>query len=404
MFHKFYTPGTLQRECFTILGLNAKPNSDNPIGYFGTGLKYAIAVILRNNGTIVIETPDYTAHFVSKTGMFRGVPYQKIVCQINDDAPFDLPLTLEYGKNWEPWMAYRELYTNTLDEGGSIAEPPEGPHTTITVELAAFNDVVANFTDYFVTDKWVASQAAHSREQTGSHVIETFIHPTARGAIFYKGIKVHQNDTNNTDRLSRYCIAINKSIDLTEDRTISYISEFSPLGATRLALKSNDEQFVRELITNHTWGRVCPFYANSVQPSAAYAKVVKELYFEGVELDTSIIQHAREHNILDKSIKRYELKPEVLTQLREAGQLVSGTGYNINNYEIFGIGEKTKGNIRALAEDGVILIDENWVMQQVPEEIAAILLEEMVHIKTGYRDCTRELQTYLFREWTKATQ
>ena len=32
----------------------------------------------------------------------------------------DLPFTTELGKNWELWQAFRELYSNTIDEKGEV--------------------------------------------------------------------------------------------------------------------------------------------------------------------------------------------------------------------------------------------------------------------------------------------
>src|SRR4030066_94299 len=43
----FQNPGLIPLECITTFGLSAKDTA-NPIGQFGTGLKYAISIILRN--------------------------------------------------------------------------------------------------------------------------------------------------------------------------------------------------------------------------------------------------------------------------------------------------------------------------------------------------------------------
>ena len=46
------TKGKLDLRSLSTFGLNAKPNTTNPIGYFGTGMKYAIAVLLRKHVSI----------------------------------------------------------------------------------------------------------------------------------------------------------------------------------------------------------------------------------------------------------------------------------------------------------------------------------------------------------------
>jgi hypothetical protein len=42
----FRTPGVLDLRALTTFGMSSKPNSTSPIGIFGTGLKYAVAVMV----------------------------------------------------------------------------------------------------------------------------------------------------------------------------------------------------------------------------------------------------------------------------------------------------------------------------------------------------------------------
>ena len=51
----FYNAGIINEISITTFGINAK-NDDSAIGYFGTGLKYAIAVLLRNGHEIKIKS------------------------------------------------------------------------------------------------------------------------------------------------------------------------------------------------------------------------------------------------------------------------------------------------------------------------------------------------------------
>lgn len=53
---QFRTPGLIPLEAFDTMGISAKVG-DHPIGRFGTGLKYAVAVILREGGIIRLFRP-----------------------------------------------------------------------------------------------------------------------------------------------------------------------------------------------------------------------------------------------------------------------------------------------------------------------------------------------------------
>ncbi len=132
--HRTYTPFDMR--AVTIQGLSAKPAApgEKPIGKFGTGLKYALAVLLREGNAVRIITPDGEYKFSTKQAEFRGVEYGQIGMRFHPDGakkpkPWQLlPFTTHYGSNWEMWMAFREIHSNTLDEGGwtkGWANPPE---------------------------------------------------------------------------------------------------------------------------------------------------------------------------------------------------------------------------------------------------------------------------------------
>src|SRR5690348_10135513 len=70
MFY-FRNPGTLPLLAITTLGISAK-ESDNPIGRFGTGLKYVIAGALRLRQELSIETGGKTYYFSSVQEEVRG--------------------------------------------------------------------------------------------------------------------------------------------------------------------------------------------------------------------------------------------------------------------------------------------------------------------------------------------
>lgn len=118
----FRTPGLIDLRSFTVMGFNSKPRSANPIGFFGTGLKYAIAVLCRlgTKPVVYIGKDKYT--FYTKTVDFRGKAFEQVWMRSDRwkmrARNTELPFTTEYGKNWKPWMVVRELESNTRDEGG----------------------------------------------------------------------------------------------------------------------------------------------------------------------------------------------------------------------------------------------------------------------------------------------
>ena len=105
----FSTKGVLDLSVITTFGVNVKPNTDNPIGYFGTGLKYAIAVLLRHGIKITLYTNGQEYQFYTKEKDIRGKEF--MVCRyrktglLNKFSYHELPFTTEHGKNWELWKS-----------------------------------------------------------------------------------------------------------------------------------------------------------------------------------------------------------------------------------------------------------------------------------------------------------
>lgn len=110
----FTNPGEIDPRLIRTFGANVKA-SDSAIGFFGTGLKYAIAGLLRLGQEITIAAGEETYTFGLRKDTIRGKEFEFIT--MNEE---DLGFTTELGKNWLPWQFYRELYCNALDEGGDV--------------------------------------------------------------------------------------------------------------------------------------------------------------------------------------------------------------------------------------------------------------------------------------------
>ena len=79
----FENPGVLDERTLFTMGINVKENPD-AIGTFGTGLKYALSIILRMGGRIIIQPGDGTTLSLA----------EMIVAAAADAPPDDIaPLT-----------------------------------------------------------------------------------------------------------------------------------------------------------------------------------------------------------------------------------------------------------------------------------------------------------------------
>lgn len=223
MIH-FRNPGEIDIRALTTFGLSSKDESK--IGRFGTGLKYATAVILREGGTMRICTGNETFEIGSKVDTFRGKEVTQIT--MNGDP---LPFTADLGRDWEPWMAFRELYANALDEGGEVARTDdpakaEEDKTTISVDLAKFEAIYFSMEEHFISADEEPIWASDSIE----------VYPGRSLFVFYRGIAIMK-----LKEPAAYRYNLLGYVDLTEDRTAKYTWQVEGRIARALAETMNTE-------------------------------------------------------------------------------------------------------------------------------------------------------------------
>lgn len=187
---KFWTPGAIPLTSFTIMGAHHKVVSD-PIGKFGTGLKYAVAVILRHGGKIRLFIEGVEYEFVVVPGEHRGQPMEMIRLRRKNGllnrwvSVQKLPFTLSYGKGWELWQAYRELESNTRDERGVTfvgggEHHPEG--TLIEVDCPGFVEAIR--------DQEVFFDSSELNPIYSGPIANIYAKPSSH--LYYRGIRVFQ--------------------------------------------------------------------------------------------------------------------------------------------------------------------------------------------------------------------
>ncbi|UTC30064.1 hypothetical protein MAINES_00250 [Brevundimonas phage vB_BpoS-MaInes] len=284
----FKTPGLLDIRSLTVFGMSAKPNAEgHPIGKFGTGLKMAIAVLVRNGikVTIWIGKTKYT--FETKKTQFRDGEYEQIVMRtevhginkILKKSSRELPFTTELAKFWKLWQAFRELESNTRDEQGVTllindlgvdVREVDSNETRIEVSGEAF------VTEYLEKDKTFLPDGLTKRED--SETIQVLERPSQH--IYWRGIRVHDLPE---DQPSAVTYNFLKDIELTEDRTAkdswmleydikNWLARSEDEGVLERALGATERSFERHLSFDHVSSPPTPtfsrFASSSFLPSA----------------------------------------------------------------------------------------------------------------------------------------
>lgn len=277
----FETPGLIDVRAFTIMGAHAKPNSKSPIGFFGTGLKYAIAGLVRLGAEPIVWIGRDKLTFSKKVAKFRGTDLETIVMRVHKagnkrPTSYELPFTTRYGANWKSWMFFRELESNTRDEGGrtylvddaSIWEnvataEPESDRTYVIVDLPEFVDAAKDIDSIFLPRA--------KREGTLLEAIEPDDRPDEREAylIYYRTMRAM-----TVDKPTLYTYNILEACELTEDRTLAYTFRVRDVLARWVLTEATEEQVEAIVTAGDEWWEHGLEFPGHVAPSANFKAVM----------------------------------------------------------------------------------------------------------------------------------
>jgi len=361
----FGTSTALDPAMWQTFGVSVK-ETDSPIGEFGTGLKYAIAVLLRHGRSITIEVGDHVYEFETKSKLFRSAEFDIVLC--NDE---EMPFTTRLGYKWELWQAYRELESNCIDEGGNVGE------RGITRIYTELGDI--DHSDVFRP----AGTLLFSNRYANVFVGESQY-------LYCKGVRVLELET-----LSKYTYDL-KDADLTEDRTLKRPVFFAQVLWKSLC-RTDNKKYVEDVLLKSKG-----YYESTQQfgfacldkPSDLLVNVCKEHYKKTYWRYNNLLEQVKEHfpATADEFTEFTDLHVKAL---EKAKTFLEHIGYPIT-YELklcTTLGEDVLA--RADRTNEVILLSPR-VMSQGVKQIAATLLEEQLHIQYHFDDLTYAFQTFLF--------
>lgn len=367
----FMNNGNFDVRAMMTMGLSAK-EGDGAIGFFGTGFKYAVAIVLRHGGSIKISTVSGMYEFTCKREIVRGKEFG-IVYMNDREAGF----TTHLGANWLAWMAYRELYCNAKDEGGETSTQISADYdTVIEVDCAAIYKAHDKASDYFLMGEpiWKGEQAE--------------IFSGSRPYIYYRGIAVKAAPEN-----SLFSYNITSTVDLTEDRTAAYDHQLAwPI--KKAIQRCTDSVMLRKIIKRGEHGESKMAYDKDFGASDEFVSVCGELMnsnaglCEGARLLVFDLQKE------SASWPEFELTKVQAMMLEKAKSFLAMLDVDVDRYPIktvVGLGDGVMG--RAL--DDVIYLSE-IPFDLGTKQVASTLMEEWVHNKYGCDDFDRRMQSWLF--------
>lgn len=373
----FRNKGVIDPRSISTFGVSSK-EGEGAIGFFGTGLKYAIAILLRSGCDITIYAGTKKLEFGTRKEKVRVDDFTFVT--MNRKA---LGFTTEVGKTWEVWQAFREIYCNTLDEKGEFFTAAEAPEpvegeTMIVVSGASFLKAWDERAGIVLEgEPLITLEHVEIRHGASEH-------------IYYRGIRALR-----LAKPSLFTYNVTTNLELTEDRTIKHSFYADHYVAASLS-KLEDKHVLQRVLTCSDDGFESGLNFANTEPSDQFKGLVRLLNRQFNKwLNRSAIAACKE-SIFD-GLER--LEPTPLNALDAARMAKAVTfchsiGFAVDDYPIIVtdfLGEGVLGR----AHDERIFISTRVLMQGT-KQLAATLIEEFIHLRHKLRDETYAMQTYLF--------
>jgi len=246
--------GEIEINAFKLIGASSKRNDSSKIGFFGSGLKYALAYFLRENTELHVFSGETKINITTRSTVHRGTEFK--IIQINGE---DTSLTTDMGPKWGAWGAIREIYCNAIDEGAnditivdgdSIKGSPD--NTTFFIGVTpALMEVIENWSDYFCKDR-TDTVSSQNNSETGIATIKESPLDSEKNTVYYAGIQrnliIYRRGVQCHMSASHAFFNYDFSwVNINESREIGNFYLFKEQLVTFFA-QSNNENLIRTLL------------------------------------------------------------------------------------------------------------------------------------------------------------
>lgn len=379
----FCNHGHIDLATITTMGVSVK-EGESPIGFFGTGMKYAIATLLRTGHTIELNTGGRRIPIAVVPTLIRGQSFDVVHV---DGAPAGFTTAL--GKNWEAWQAYRELASNARDEGEyqvmshmGYIRPEKNWDTCWTVVGEGIEGAHALRDTIFCNSAVLAALDGVEIRARSSKF------------LFYRGVRAMVLPEE-----SRFTWNITEEMTLTEDRTIAYSWVVSRV-VTDALVTIQDAAILEQVLAAPTgWERridfdYCSNMAASERPEGAVFQAFMERHGTNMRVNETAHRVWRKHRKPEPP-KAAELTDNEYDTVRRAESICRSIvpEFQLEFVIVSGLGNGILGCIR----DGEVLISRDTIDMGV-NMVAGTLLEEWCHKEKGLLDETRDFQNWLINK------
>lgn len=412
---KIQNNGVLDIRLVALMGGTTKAADRYKIGQFGTGLKYTLAFLFRNNLAFKIFAGTEEVKIHTEVENIRNEAFE-IICINNQRTS----ITTRMGENWEAWMIIRELWCNALDEGGAVkevttlAEGTEGC-TAFYVQIdSQIQRVLDNWHKYFI----------HDQEAIFSN-IECALYPAGDKFCIYKqGVLIYEHkEAKSVFSYDFKCADINELREFRGSPSQAVVNSLSNANeaAARYFLENiRDDHFEGSDTMDYNWYRSFGDSWRKVIGNAKliYQKVLNDIKARGSKPDETslLVIPQRLYQFLTKQFEGvgalhvaskigdfYEDYDEVVeNKIKQGLVILEACEYPMHpELEfVYGFFEDKKTLAKVSLNEKKIYVSKAF-LQKPLSAIVAMLIEENEHFNTGFEDNTREFQQHFIDLYTR---
>lgn len=411
---KIQNDGELDIRLVALMGGTTKSDDRYKIGQFGTGLKYTLAFLFRNNLAFKIYSGEQEVNIHLEYEDIKGERFE-IIC-INGQRT---SITTRMGEDWDAWMIIRELWCNALDEGGASKEitdaftPQEGA-TIFYIQLdKQVSDVLAKWDKYFI----------HNQEALYSDGTYSIYPASEKLRIYKQGVLIYEHPEKKG--VFSYDVA---NADINELREFKGSTSCVIAHALHSANEKVAIHFLENISENHFEGTMdydwyLPKWSHAWvnvigSGKLIYQKVVDDAKARGVEIDEAglIVVPKQVYLALTKQFdgigalrvaskvgEFYETFNEKMeSKVKQCLTILEHCDYVIHPDLKFVYGFfEDKTTLAKVCFDQKTVYVSNTLLQGPLFQTVGMLIEENEHFNTGYTDHTREFQQHFINLFTR---
>lgn len=414
---KIQNDGVLDIRLVALMGGTTKANDEYKIGQFGTGLKYTLAFLYRNNLDFKIFAGQDEVKLHTETETIRGENFE-IIC-INGQRT---SITTKMGEDWQAWMIVRELWCNALDEGGAekkLVTSCNGEHgkTTFCIQVdSQIQAVLDQWDKYFIHQK----EPMFKSERYA-------IYPGGDNLRLYKnGVLIFEREKGQAALFSYDILGA----EINELREFKGYLQYEIAHALAEANEKVATYFLENISERvyegsesmtwgmyQTWGEAWKYVIGSAK--LIHQKAKEDIEARGLEVDmtgiilvpkavySSLTQQFKGIGALTVAGKvgefyeNYDEKTD--NKIKQGLVILEACDYNIHPELEFVYGWFEDKTVLARVNINQKKVYISQAMLQKPLfEVVAMLIEENEHFNTGMADKTREFQQHFINLYARA--